>query len=192
MKNPLIQIEKWWSLAIGASPLNLKSAVCLSTIDETGFPNSRFVDLKDVDLEGVIFCSSYDSKKGGEIKNNPRVGITAWWDHVGYQIRIVGNAVKVSEGEAIRYWEARSRSAQVATLSFNQSQILDNFEFLEEKFLMTESEYKTNHIPKPVNWGAYKIVPNSIEFLQFKENRIHHRELYQIENGKWSSCLLQP
>ncbi len=189
---PLKQIEEWWSIAIEASPLNLKNAVCLSTIDEAGFPDSRFVDLKDVDLEGVIFCSSYDSKKGCDIKNNPKVGITAWWDHVGRQIRIIGHATKISKGEAIKYWETRNRSAQIATLSFNQSQILDNYELLEETFLVTESEHKTKPIPKPDNWGAYKVVPNSIEFLQFKQNRLHHREYFQFENGEWSRCLLQP
>lgn len=192
MKNPLLQLAEWWSFAIEASPLNLKSAVCLSTIDKMGFPNSRFVDLKDIDLEGVIFCSSYNSRKGDDIKNNPKAGITAWWDHVGYQIRVVGNAVKVSEDEATRYWESRNRSAQIATLSFNQSQILDNFELLEENFLITDSKYGIDPIAKPNNWGAYKIVPHTIEFLQFNESRLHLREHFQIENGKWSRCLLQP
>jgi len=192
MNNPLVKVKEWWEFAIEASPLKVKSAVCLSTVDERGFPSSRFVDLKDVDLEGVVFCSNYDSKKGDDIENNPKAGVTAWWDHVGYQIRVVGNAVRVPEDEATRYWETRNRSAQIATLCFSQSQKLASYGLLEEKYLDAESKYTSNSIPKPNNWGAYKIVPNSIEFLEFKESRLHHREYFQLEHDDWSRCLLQP
>lgn len=192
MNNPLTKFEEWWSLARESSLLNQKNAVCLSTINEMGFPSSRFVDLKSVDSDGVVFCSSYDSRKGEDIENNPKAGITAWWDHVGYQIRVLGSAVKMSEDDAIRYWETRSRSARIATLSFDQSQILEGFDQLDERYCITESEYSNRPIPRPSNWGAYKVVPLLVEFLEFKETRLHHRELFEIENGEWSRSLLQP
>ncbi len=192
MNDPLAQFAEWRASALKASPLRQKSAVCLSTIDEMGFPSARFVDLKEIDREGVVFCTSYGSKKGEQIRRNSKVGMTAWWDHMGYQVRVTGNAVEVSEQEARRHWQSRPRSARIATLSFDQSEALESYQVLEERFKSTEADYLNSPIPKPDNWGAYRVEPISIEFLQFRESRLHLRELFQLVEGEWLSCLLQP
>ncbi len=192
IKDPLIKLNDWWNDAKHESPLKQKSAVCLSTINAMGFPNSRFVDLKNVESGGITFCSSFDSEKGDDIKANPRVGIAVWWDHVGYQVRIIGLAVKVDENKAKEYWESRKRGAQVATASFNQSKEIDNQHLLIEKTKAVESLFEGKIIPKPGNWGGYRVKSISIEFLQFRENRIHIREFYQFTNDVWSKQILQP
>ncbi len=97
-----------------------KNAVCVSTIDEMGFPSGRFVDLKSVNDSGFVFCTYIDSVKGKEILRNPKVAMTVWWDHVGYQVRVVGVAEPIDETEADSYWTSRSRSAQLTTTAFEQ------------------------------------------------------------------------
>lgn len=192
MNEPLVKFKEWWKKAKQNSPLKQKNAVCLSTIDELGFPNSRFVDLKSIESYGLTFCSSYDAPKGKNISKNSKVGLTIWWDHVGYQIRVIGKAFKADEDLSKKFWNSRKREAQISTHSFNQSEGVESEHLLIKKVKETEILFKDNEIPKPNNWGAYIIEPSSIEFVEFKEDRMHIRELYKLETGIWTKVLLQP
>ena len=66
--NPIQKFQQWWRVAL--------------EIDESGFPNGRFVDLKSVDENGFTFCTYLDSAKGMQIQINPKTAMTVWWDHV--------------------------------------------------------------------------------------------------------------
>ncbi|MRN48215.1 pyridoxal 5'-phosphate synthase, partial [Brucella sp. 10RB9212] len=158
------------------------------------FPSGRFVDLKKVDRDGFVFCTYLDSQKGIEINNNPKVALTIWWDHVNYQIRVIGVANKLESSEAKKYWENRSFSAKVTTTVCDQSQRLDHESLLEDKFnnLYKMLKEERKDIPKPDNWGGYCITPLKIEFLTFKDSRLHLRELYEAHGKEWSMQLLQP
>lgn len=90
------KLNQIWDEAKVNSPLNQKSAVCVSTIDSAGFPQSRFVDLKEIGPSGFTFCTSYNSEKGNHLSNNPKISLLAGWDHIGYQIRVIGSAVRIS------------------------------------------------------------------------------------------------
>ncbi|MCH8552184.1 MAG: pyridoxamine 5'-phosphate oxidase [Natronospirillum sp.] len=193
MEHPISKFKKWWQAALNDSPLKQKSAVCVSTIDQDGFPSGRFVDLKTVDEEGFTFCSYLDSEKGVHISANPKVALTLWWDHVGYQVRVKGVAEPISEEEAISHWRTRSREAQLTTLCSRQSQELKSSEALHEQLAEAETRYQGTEVPKPANWGGFRIRPDSIEFLTFSDDRLHKRELYDREDaGTWRMKLLQP
>ncbi|MCG7539506.1 MULTISPECIES: pyridoxal 5'-phosphate synthase [Pseudoalteromonas] len=192
MNNPIEKFTSWWQQALKNNPLNQPNAVCVSTIDENGFPTGRFVDLKAVNEGGFVFCSYFDSAKGKHLENVPNIAMTVWWDHVGYQVRIVGIAKKISDKDADTYWQGRSRDAQLTTTSFNQSAIIRDQSDLTEKLRIAELRYSTNPIPRPENWGGYCINPISIEFLTFAETRLHLRESYERSGEQWKKQLLQP
>ncbi|MBQ4812829.1 pyridoxal 5'-phosphate synthase [Pseudoalteromonas luteoviolacea] len=192
MSNPIDQFLKWWERACVDSPLRQRSAVCVSTIDRDGFPAARFVDLKSVSNEGIVFCTYLDSAKGKEINHCNKVALTAWWDHVGYQVRVTGRAYPLSEEVADRYWKTRTRDAQITTHVCEQSQPLkdpqDLYAKVEEYTQLDTSEPSV----KPTNWGGYAIEAHRIEFLTFKEDRLHLRELFTLNSGVWSKSYLQP
>lgn len=192
MENPIAKFNKWWEDALNNTPLKQKSAVCVSTINSDGFPTGRFVDLKEVTEKGFKFCTFLDSNKGGQIAVNSKIAMTVWWDHVGLQVRVVGNAQALTQQEATLFWESRSREAQLTTLCSNQSQFLENEIVLSQQLLNTEELYQDRLIPKPSNWGGFSIQPVSIEFLTFNDNRLHLREFFEVGSGDWSKVLLQP
>ena len=142
-----------WETAKVNSPLNQKSAVCVSTIDPSGFPQSRFVDLKDVTAHGFTFCTAYNSQKGLHLAENPKVSLIAWWDHIGYQIRVVGKALRISDELADTYWLTRSKEAQVATTCFKQSEEWEATMSPDEHF---DSALATAppSIKRPPLWGG--------------------------------------
>lgn len=192
MHSPIDKFNDWWKTALLNSPLKQKNAICLATVSADGFPNVRFLDLKAVDKEGFKFCSSLSSVKGHEISTNPKVAMTAWWDHIGYQVRVVGIAKDMPSLEADKYWKKRSRHAQITTLSSLQSQVLENVSALRSVIDNTKAQIGDTSIKRPDNWGGYTVVPQRIEFLTFREDRIHLREQYTYTNAQWSKTLLQP
>lgn len=192
MDNPISKFTSWWHEALVDSPLQQKSAVCVSTIDENGFPAGRFVDLKSVNDAGFVFCTYFNSAKGKQISRDPKTAMTIWWDHVGYQIRVVGSAQVITDAEADCFWHSRSRSAQVITTAFTQSDVLTSECDLITRFEAASAQFIDRPVPRPNNWGGYCIKPISIEFLTFQENRLHRRELFEFKNNGWRKQLLQP
>lgn len=192
MNDPISKFKTWWQEALANSPLQQKSAVCVSTIDEHGFPAGRFVDLKSVNEQGFVFCTYFDSAKGRHLAKNEKTAMTIWWDHVGYQIRVVGVAEFISEVEADNYWQSRNKSAQLTTTAFEQSAALNSEHELEKRLQEITVEYTGKIVPRPANWGGYRIKPVSIEFLTFQESRLHRRELFELKNNGWLKQLLQP
>lgn len=192
MDHPLKKFKTWWKEAIADSPLKQKSAVCISTVDKNGFPSGRFVDLKKVSDEGFVFCSYLHSAKGKHILNNSKTSMTFWWDHVGYQVRVIGNAEEIEEDDAKFFWETRSRNAQLTTTAFDQSSPLESENVLIKRLNQVSEKLEGKSIPKPKNWGGYLIKPVSIEFLTFQENRLHLRESYEYTGTCWVKQLLEP
>lgn len=191
-EDPILKFKTWWDEV--KNNLNLKhpNAVCVSTLDEKGFPSGRFVDLKAVNGEGFIFCTYLDSRKGQDLQRNPKIALTFWWEGVGYQVRVTGHAFEISESDAEKYWHSRTRDAQITTLSCQQSQLLTSEQELHKQVTHVIEKLSDYPIPKPKNWGGYRVKPNAIEFLTFKKDRLHLRELYLAKNGSWQKYLLQP
>lgn len=192
MDNPISKFETWWQEALLDSPLQQKSAVCVSTINENGFPTGRFVDLKSVSEDGFVFCTCFDSAKGKQIARGSKASMTIWWDHLGYQIRIIGLAQEISVAEADRFWQSRSRSAQLTTTAFEQSEPLNSEHELAIRLHDVSAKLVDQIILRPANWGGYCIKPVSIEFLTFRESRLHLRELFECTGNGWVKQLLQP
>ena len=111
---------------------------------------------------------------------------------MGYQIRVVGVAEFISEVEADNYWQSRNKSAQLTTTAFEQSAALNSEHELEKRLQEITVEYTGKIVPRPANWGGYRIKPVSIEFLTFQESRLHRRELFELKNNGWFKQLLQP
>ncbi|NVK54331.1 MAG: pyridoxal 5'-phosphate synthase [Alteromonadaceae bacterium] len=180
-----------WHQAKESSPLQQQSAVCISTINQSGYPESRFVDLKAVSATGFTFCTAYDSAKGQQIELNPNVSLVAWWDHIGYQVRVVGTAERISDELADEYWATRSWEAQMATTTFSQSR-----EWTADSAPSTHFEQALASaaptVQRPASWGGYTIKPHVVEFLTFMSNRVHHREHFSWDGATWRKRLLQP
>lgn len=192
MDNPIDQFNRWWQAAMAASPLQQPGAVCISTIDEQGFPAGRFVDLKLVNQDGFVFCTYLDSAKGRHIALNPKIAMTVWWDHLGYQVRVTGFAQQIPAAEADKFWQSRSRSAQLVTMTFVQSAPLQDELDLVSKLQHASTKFTDLAIAKPANWGGYCIQPITIEFLTFRDSRLHLRELFKCQGEGWTKQLLQP
>jgi pyridoxamine 5'-phosphate oxidase len=191
--NPIRQFQKWYD-EVRASGVSEQDAISmtLGTAAKDGRTSTRIVLLKSVDDSGFVFYTNYHSRKGSELAENPQASLLFYWSSSWRQVRIEGAVEKVSEAESEEYFQSRPLGSKLGAWASNQSEVVDNRETLEGRFLELQKRFGEN-VPRPAHWGGYRLKPNAIEFWQGRDNRLHDRLRYSLqENGAWAIERLGP
>lgn len=189
---PIEHFNKWYKEELNLTKVRIPSACCLSTIGTDGFPNARFVSLKDVIGNNFIVTGPLTSRKGVEINAINKVALTFWWAETERQVRIQGNATIITEQLADKYFAERGRDSQIISIVSQQGKEIENIELLTEKYDSIELNFANERLTRPKNWSGYSIDLIRIEFLEFKSTRFHDRKLYELTNDKWTMKQIQP
>lgn len=190
--SPFRQFERWFEDAI-ATGIPEPNAMSLATVASDGQPFLRSVLLKLYDEKGFVFFTNYQSRKSQQIAGNPRVALLFPWVALARQIHITGVASKVAATESLKYFATRPRGSQIGAWASPQSQVITSRSLLEAKYDEIMRKFSHGEIPLPDFWGGYRVVPDSIEFWQGRESRLHDRFLYTREsNGQWRIERLAP
>lgn len=172
--------------------VRLPYACCMSTEGLDGFPNARFVSLKEVRDNCFVITGTFSSRKGAEIRNNPKVALTFWWPETQQQVRIQGTMTELPVALADRYFAERNRESRIVSVVSEQGQELMDLSELTHRFDAMAASAQ-DEILRPENWGVYALEPVRIEFLVFSESRFHDRTLYEhMSDGQWVMGRLQP
>lgn len=190
--DPFPLFRAWWEISRNVNLLKHPGAVCLSTVNEHGIPEGRFVDLKEVSDKGFIFGTHLDSEKARALAANPNAALTFWWDHVERQVRIVGRAERLSDTAAETLFAARPRDARITSWASQQSAPLLDSTAFEQRLTDARHRFADIDVPRPDHWGAYCVIPARVEFLEFRASRIHIRTLFERDATGWRRSLLQP
>jgi pyridoxamine 5'-phosphate oxidase len=165
----------------------------LATSTTAGAPSARIVLLKEVVTGGFIFYSNYTSRKGTELEANPVAALLFHWGTLERQVRIEGRVQKIPVADSEAYFQSRPRGSQVSAVISHQSQVVGSRSELELRSRSVSELYRGQVIPRPINWGGYILAPHAIEFWQGRENRLHDRLLYTLqESGSWIVRRLAP
>ena len=189
--DPIERFQEWFREAEQAG-VEVPEAMTLATAGADGAPSARMLLLKGADDEGFVFYSGYVSRKAGELDQNPRAALVFYWRPLGKQVRVEGPVERVSEGESAAYFATRPRGSQLAAWASQQSQPLDGREELERRYAELERKYEGREVPRPPHWGGYRLRPETIEFWEHRENRLHERFCYTRAREGWRAELLSP
>lgn len=190
-KNPFDQLLIWLNEAI-ANQLPEPTAMVLSTIDLSGNPESRVVLLKELNTEGLIFFTNYQSKKGQQLSQNPNVSVVFFWSETERQVRIKGYVEKIPEKDSFDYFLSRPRDSQIGAWASPQSQVIQSRENLENSFAQYQTYFQNHQLEKPPHWGGFCIHPEYFEFWQGRSNRLHDRIEFKKQNKNWIIRRLAP
>ncbi len=172
--DPFALFARWLDEAVSAK-LYEPTAMALATTTPDGSPSLRMVLLKHFSREGFVFYTNLESRKGKELRANSRVALLFWWDALERQVRIEGKVTPVATAEADRYFAARPRASQLAAAASPQSRVVLDRKELEQRVEIVESRFRERAIPRPDNWGGCRVGPESFEFWQGRESRLHDR-----------------
>ncbi len=167
------------------------NAVSLCTASAGGRPSCRIVLLKHFDERGFVFFTNFESRKGSDIAENPQASMLLYWDKFERQIRIAGQVEKISVDETREYFDTRPFTSRLGAWASQQSRPLSSrFKLVREvaKYMV---KYPKN-VPVPPHWGGYRIIPDTFEFWQGRESRLHDRFEYRLIDGDWKIERLYP
>ena len=191
-KSPFVQFGRWFDEA-RQKIKDLPEAMTVATCGTNGIVRARVCLLKGFDEHGFVFYTNYNSPKGSQITENPRVSLCFYWVTLDRQVRIEGCAVKTTEQESDAYFATRPRGSQIGAWASNQSTVIPGRGDLDRRFAELEANYRDRQIPRPPHWGGYRVIPVEIEFWHGRADRLHDRFVYRLREPKdWIIERLSP
>ncbi|HSV75768.1 MAG TPA: pyridoxamine 5'-phosphate oxidase [Bacteroidales bacterium] len=189
--NPIAQFAIWYDQAVQSGLLE-PGAMTLATVAPDESPSARIVLLKAFDDRGFVFYTNYNSAKARHLAVNPNVSLIFLWLELQRQVRIEGRTEKVTGSESDEYFSTRPRASQIGAWASPQSQEIPGRQNLDDRYLAMEKEFQGKEIPRPEFWGGYRVIPETIEFWQGREGRLHDRLIYRKYEGQWTINRLAP
>lgn len=183
--DPIKQFESWYAETC-ETDIPESSAMILATVDAQWQPWQRTVLLKLFDNNGFVFFTNYGSRKAEHIEANNKVSLLFPWHPLGRQVKITGIAEKISTKDSLKYFLSRPRGSQIGAWASHQSKVVKNRALLDGMFDEIKNKFNHGDIPLPSFWGGYCVKPETMEFWQARDSRLHDRFIYSKDNlGNW-------
>jgi pyridoxamine 5'-phosphate oxidase len=189
-RDPFSQFEEWFDGVLGAG-LDEPNAMILATATAEGRPSARAVLMKGFSPDGVVFYTNLESRKSIELAQNPRAALVFVWTPIHRQVRFEGVVGPVEDETADAYFATRPRGSQLAAHASPQSRPVASRDELEARFAELDHEYPDS-VPRPPNWGGWRLAPDTVEFWQGQPNRFHDRVRYSRAGDGWLTERLAP
>ena len=187
--DPLDQFASWFERGERAVPL--AEAITLATADADGYPDARMVLLKGFGPDGFRFFSNYESAQGGQLEARPFAAIVAYWRELVRQVRARGAVTRLPEGDSDAYFASRPHGSRIAASVSPQSLPIEREE-LERLYGEAAERARDGEVPRPPHWGGYLLEPETVEFWQGRDDRMHDRFVYRRRGDRWSIERLAP
>jgi len=189
---PLGLFRRWFDETLAAG-LPEPNAMVLATCSPEGVPSARLVLLKALDDRGFTFFTNYDSRKGREIAANPLGALVFPWHALERQVRVEGTIEVVTREESDEYFVKRPLGSRLGAWASPQSEVIPGREFLEKQHADLMAKYPDGDVPRPPNWGGYRLLPRVLEFWQGRPSRLHDRLCFSRQaDGSWQRERLSP
>ncbi len=193
--DPVAMFRHWMHDAVRAG-LHEPNAFVLATVGRDGTPASRIVLLKGLDQRGFVFFTNYDSRKGGELTANPRCSLLFPWHPLERQVRVEGEAVRLTDTENDAYFSSRPHASQLGAWASPQSEVVAGRDELDARYAEAAARFSDGEVPRPPNWGGFCVVPDVVEFWQGRLGRMHDRLRYRRtsdqDGAPWVTDRLAP
>lgn len=184
--DPLVQFRRWFDEA--RAHVRAPEAVALATANASGAPSVRMVLMKHADEDGLVFFTNRRSRKGRELDETGRAALLFYWDPLGRQVRIEGGVEHVSDAESDEYFATRPAGARRAAVASPQSHVVESRAVLEQRV----AELGDDEPARPEWWGGYRLTPETWEFWQHRDSRLHDRFRYRLDADRWVVERLAP
>jgi pyridoxamine 5'-phosphate oxidase len=195
--NPLVVAAEWLHKAQTDKTQPNPNAMVLATVDARSQPSARVVLCKGIEPQAgyILFYTNYLSRKGGELAANPRAAVVFHWDHSHRQIRVEGRVEVLGDTDNDVYFQSRPWQSRLGAWASQQSQPVESRQKLVDAVATQakrfdipyagpgspEPEGVTVDVPRPPNWGGFRLRADAVELWVEGEFRIHDRARWTRE-----------
>jgi pyridoxamine 5'-phosphate oxidase len=189
--DPIRQVVAWLGEAQAAG-VKFPETMALATASADGRPSVRMVLLKGADRRGFAFYTNRDSRKGRELAENARAALVLYWQELGRQVRVEGAVEQIGFDESAAYWATRPRASRLSAWASPQSEPVASRAELEAAVAEVAADFPGDELPLPPHWGGYRLLPETIELWEHRDDRLHDRVLYTRVGDGWRLERLAP
>ncbi len=187
------QIARDWLAEAERHEINDANAIALASVDDQGMPDVRMVLLKEIEPDGFVFYTNYDSAKGRQLRASGKAAFVMHWKSLRRQIRVRGRVEKEDGAKADSYYASRALTSRLGAWASRQSQPLSS----RARLMADVARMTARHGPNPARppfWGGFRIIPHEIEFWADGEFRLHDRFRWSRadEASPWAVTRLYP
>ena len=100
------------------------------------------------------------------------------------QVRVEGTVEIVTPEESDAYFATRPLGSRLGAWASAQSCEIPSRAFLEQQHAELMAKYPDGNVPRPPNWGGYRVLPAVFEFWQGRPSRLHDR-IHFSRNARW-------
>jgi pyridoxamine 5'-phosphate oxidase len=209
-------VATWLTDAIAKRYQPNPNSMVLATTTADCRPSARVVLCKGVVSEPgyLVFYTNYQSRKGRELKENPRAAAVIHWDHLHRQIRVEGIVAPAPVEESDAYFASRPWQSRVGAWASAQSQPIDSRQGLLSAVAETARRFGVPNpgdetasevavtIPRPPHWGGFRLWADAVELWVEGDARVHDRVRWtrslsergagEFTASSWTATRLQP
>jgi pyridoxamine 5'-phosphate oxidase len=215
--NPLAVAAEWLAQSRADAAQPNPNSMVLATVDGRGYPSARVVLCKEINAPAgfILFYTNYRSRKGLELQANGRAAVVFHWDHRHRQVRAEGRVEVLSDAENDAYFRTRAWQSRLGAWASEQSQPVESRQALEHRVTAMARRFgipydgpgspepgnMTVDVPRPPNWGGFRLYADAVELWVEGEFRIHDRARWTrslpaqqeaASRAPWSVTRLQP
>jgi len=189
--DPFEQFARWYDLAIAEVPL--ADAMTLATLGDDGTPDARMVLLKGHGPDDFRFFTNFESAKAGQIAADPRGALILYWREHDRQVRARGPLERLPDADSDAYFASRARASRLGAWASPQSRPLADRAELDARLAAVRERFDgVEEVPRPEFWGGFLLRPETIEFWQGQQARLHDRFVYSQDGDSWRIQRLAP
>jgi pyridoxamine 5'-phosphate oxidase len=189
--DPLVTVAAWYGQAAAAGAPQPDAGV-LATATPDGRPSARMVLVRGIEVGDFVTFTGIGSRKAGELAANPRAALVLYWQELRRQARMEGRIEELARRDVESYWRTRPRGSRLAAWASRQSQAIGSRGELEARYADAGARFPGDDVPLPDWWGGFRLVPETVELWEHRENRLHDRLRYTREGEGWRAMRLMP
>ena len=191
--DPFAALHSWLAVAREAGD-EAANAMALATVSAAGAPSVRIVLLRAADHEGLVFHTHRLSRKGVEMEARPEVALALDWTRPFHrQVRVEGRVERLDDELSDVHFRDRPVGGRLSAWASPQSQVVSGRDDLERRWSEARRRFPDDDaIPRPPEWGGYRVLPETFEFWQGREDRVHDRIRFRRAGTAWVRERLAP
>jgi pyridoxamine 5'-phosphate oxidase len=188
--DPVQQFSLWLDQAVAAQ-IPEPNAMTLATVGADGRPSTRIVLIKGFDARGFVWYTNYQSRKGRELQAHPLAALQFHWVELERVVRIEGRVERTNDDESDRYFASRPLDSRIGAWASPQSEVIASRAVLVANAAKIGARYLLNP-PRPPHWGGFRLLPDTFEFWQGRQSRLHDRLRYRLDGSAWRLERMAP